>query len=311
MKIAVTGGAGMIGSNFVRYLNKYYPDAKVWIYDQMDTIDSKFKNIRDLKFEGIIRDAWTLLCDYECHEEYDFVFHFAADSSTDCKAVDAQRDYDLTERLSSEWKERLIFASSAGVYGNDGETPLTWYAFFKKKAEEKVLENGGTAFRLFNVFGPGEELKPGQNSPFYRYTMALKNREKIVMYDESERRDFVPVLRVCRDMTRIIEHPRKYSGSWFDCGTGHPMSFGEVLDYVVKTISEQKKVHFSTGVGIGGNYAKEGILARYEIEHRKLGRETQKNTCAKKFITQENRDNTVNYYFTSFYLEYLWPNGDK
>lgn len=301
MKIAVTGGAGMIGSNFIRFLNKKYPEAEVYLFDKIEDLDKKFNNIKDLKIKGSIRRAYELVDPYLGVCDFDYIFHFAANSSTDCSAQDAQDDYELTSMISENWKEKVIFASSAGVYGNDGHTPLTWYAFFKKKSEEEVLKNGGVAFRLFNVFGPGEELKTGQNSPLYRYTKALAKNEEIVMYDQNEKRDFVPVSLVCEDMGSVIGSNGKYSGQWFDVGTGNPLSFGEVFEYVKSVFKVQKRVVFGQHNSLLSH--DQICLPLPEIRKEVLKRETQKNTCAKKFINDRDRSNSLNYYFVSFYFD--------
>lgn len=319
MKIAVTGGAGMIGSNFIRFLNKKYPDAKVRLFDDLHECKDRFNNIRDLKFEGSIKKVEDLLHSYDSEfgmglEEFDFVFHFAANSSTDASPLDSQHDYEMTKCLAQMYKSKLIFASSAGIYGNpDDPHPLSWYALFKKRAEEEVISHGGVAFRLFNVFGPGEEHKPGQNSPFFRYLKGMLADGQIVFYDENEVRDFVPVDVVCEDLHFAMQNLEPHSGKIYDVGTGLPMSFKQVYDYVCKTLKVKKNIIF-VDQKRSDQYIRDlktedpSIVVKISptIERKELGRLTQKYTCAKNFIQKENKKaNIIHDYFSSFYLDHV------
>ncbi len=295
--IAVTGGAGMIGSNFIRHVNKHYSDVVVYLYDDLEKCSKRLNNIRDLRFRGAIEPAEELL--KENSNYFDLVFHLAANSSTDCSAEDAQQDYLLTKLLAQRFERKLIFASSAGVYGNpDDPYPLSWYALYKKKAEEYILQLGGTAFRFFNVFGPGEEHKPGQNSPFFRYTLSILKNEPIVMYNKNEKRDFVSVDVVSLNLQLAIlahESHKKFpmSGKYFDVGTGSSLSFREVLD-IVCTQMKVKNV---------------------EIVQKDLSRPTQKFTQATKIhpnILMPNENTSIQYYRTFYHdhIKKMFDNGE-
>lgn len=241
MKIAVTGGAGMIGSNLIRFLNKM-GEKNIHVFDKIELCDKKIQNIRDLEFDGAIEPLESLLTD-TASNYFDVIFHLAANSSTDCKASDSQKDYIDTTKLAQHCPDRVVFASSAGVYGNpDDPHPLTWYAFFKKKAEQSVLFYGGKSLRLFNVFGPGEEIKKGQNSPFYRYTIAGLRGSQVVKYDMSERRDFVPVEFVCK---KLWESANNKTKKIQDIGSGLSLSFQEVAEVVEKKLG--KSLRFVKG----------------------------------------------------------------
>lgn len=310
--IAVTGGAGMIGSNFIRHVNKHYPDVTIYLYDDLKNCSKRLNNIRDLKFEGAILPAENVL--EKGQSFFDLVFHFAANSSTDCTAEDAQKDYLLTEFLAKHLYEKLVFASSAGVYGNpDDPHPLSWYALYKKRAEELVLQFRGTAFRFFNVFGPGEEHKPGQNSPFFRYTVSILKNEPILMYDQDERRDFVSTNLVCKHLDLCLiakiqeagktkfktnhhqeeqfgfDYAKRFDlkGNFFDVGTGMDISFSEVLDVVCT----QMKVNRND----------------LKIEKRELNRPTQKFTKATKTHPDagEHLNNPSIFYYCSYYHDHI------
>ena len=82
MKIFVTGGAGFIGSNFVRYWNEKYPHDDVVVYDGL-TYAGNLHNLQDLKCEfihGNLLDKERLV---KALDGVDVVVNFAAESHND------------------------------------------------------------------------------------------------------------------------------------------------------------------------------------------------------------------------------------
>lgn len=86
MKLLVTGGAGFIGSNFVRYILKTYPEYEVVILDAL-TYAGNLENLKEVEdsprhrfVKGDITDATVV---DELVSECDVVVHFAAESHVD------------------------------------------------------------------------------------------------------------------------------------------------------------------------------------------------------------------------------------
>ena len=86
MKLLVTGGAGFIGSNFIRYILKHYPEDSVLNFDKL-TYAGNLENLKE--FEGDERYSFIKgdVCDSQMFvkaaQGVDAVVHFAAESHVD------------------------------------------------------------------------------------------------------------------------------------------------------------------------------------------------------------------------------------
>jgi ADP-L-glycero-D-manno-heptose 6-epimerase len=177
----------------------------------------------------------------------DWVIHLGAISSTTCtdeKAIKAQ-NYDFSVNLITQCVQRNIpiqVASSASVYGIKNTTfrerdrldPQNLYA--KSKAAVEAFCSGLDSrspvqlFRYFNVYGPHEDHKGDQASPYHKFREQAKAGPIKLFYgSEKFKRDFVPVDRVI-EVHKQFFFVRK-SGIW-NVGTGVAKSFLDVAKEV-------------------------------------------------------------------------------
>jgi len=86
MKILVTGGAGFIGSNFVKYILKNHPDDSVVNFDKL-TYAGNLENLKDVEKDARYSFVQGDICDFEAlrkaSEGVDAIVHFAAESHVD------------------------------------------------------------------------------------------------------------------------------------------------------------------------------------------------------------------------------------
>jgi ADP-L-glycero-D-manno-heptose 6-epimerase len=222
MRVFITGVEGFIGQNFISSL----PDD--WIVSSYDLIDNPDLRPKDLKIEG-----------------NDWVLHLGALSSTTEK--DVHRVMDLNLAWSIELAEEcekygvnLQWASSASVYGNKYRCamheklevkPLNLYAYSKYFFEEYMKSKNPSivwqGFRYFNVYGPREDHKGSQASPYNQFARQARETGVIRVFEGSEnyKRDFVHVDRVIEVHLKMLE--KKESGI-FNIGTSSPRSFLDV-----------------------------------------------------------------------------------
>jgi dTDP-glucose 4,6-dehydratase len=129
--VLVTGGAGFIGSNYVEYHLKTFPEDKVIVYDKL-TYAGRPENVKEFEdnpnyvfVKGDIMDAEMVaqtLKDQDVHE----VVHFAAESHVD-RSIEGQRvfletnvlgTYTLLEESRKQGIEKFVAVGTDEVYGS-------------------------------------------------------------------------------------------------------------------------------------------------------------------------------------------------
>lgn len=213
MRILVTGHRGFIGQNMISALNGHFLAFYEW-GDTLPVVDN-----------------------------FDWVIHLGAISSTTERNIERvmQQNYDFSCRLLNECNDTGVnfqYASSASVYGLNQEftedapkNPLSPYAWskylFDRYVETCKWNITVQGFRYFNVYGPHEEHKGTQASPYCQFGKQAKETGVIKLFENSDRylRDFVPVQTVVD--THIKFFDIKESGIW-NVGTGVAKSFQQV-----------------------------------------------------------------------------------
>jgi UDP-glucose 4-epimerase len=248
----VTGGAGFIGSRLARHLAD--KGHKVFVLDDLSTGFERNIPAGSIFLKADISNAHELE-ELEMPERFDTVYHLAAQSSGEVSFDDPARDIDVNYkgtlnilRLAAQKKcQRFIFTSSMSVYGEVDPSqprvsednpckPVSYYGC-NKMASEKLISlftnQAGlqpTIFRLFNVYGPGQNmlnLKQGMVSIYFSYLM--KQMPVQVKGSLDRFRDFVFIDDVV-DALAGVEENKKTFGGLFNLGTGTKTSVRELLD---------------------------------------------------------------------------------
>lgn len=221
MKILITGYKGFIGQN----------------------ITNALKNKHELSFYEWGNEPPEL-------EGLDWVIHLGAVTSTTETDVDKvmrqNHDFSCVMLMACQVAGvNLQYSSSASVYGptlnfNEDapvspQSPYAWSKYLfdrhvKINRFDKIIVQG---FRYFNVYGPHEDHKGDQASPYYKFEKQAKETGVIKLFEGSEnfKRDFVPVETVVDVHEKFFNV--KESGVW-NVGTGKPRSFTEVANEIAK-----------------------------------------------------------------------------
>lgn len=259
MKYLVTGGAGFIGSTLVNRVSK---NAEIVIVDDLSMGD--LKNIeglaeRQIQFvEGSVTDT-DLMKRVLSNNQFDYIFHFAAVASVadsvarpvETHQVNFESVLNLLEfcRNYQNDLKRLVFASSAAVYGDEPTLPkaeesvirpLTPYAVDKFAAERYALNYATlygvptSAVRFFNVYGPNQNpasLYSGVLSILTdRYQKRLNGEEAsfTLFGDGSQTRDFVFIEDVV-DALLLVAESAESLANVYNVGTGDAISLNDVI----------------------------------------------------------------------------------
>ena len=205
----VTGGAGFIGAAIARKLIEEGRD--VVVVDDLST--GAERNVPP-GAELVVKD----LADPRAYAGFNFgpidaVLHLGGQSSGEISHEDPLHDFDANARGSflllrwceSERIRRVLYSSSMAVYGpselpareDQAQAPRSFYGASKAAAEIHLnyfARRGGeaTIFRLFNVYGPGQNLRNEKQGMVSIYLACLLNREPVLVKGALERyRDFL------------------------------------------------------------------------------------------------------------------------
>lgn len=209
MKFLITGGAGFIGSHLTEFLVKNNHD--VVVVDNLNR--GKLENLGNLmdKIEFHELDILNFIEMKKLAKDVDGIFHQAALTSVPESFLKNKEYFDVnvagTEnifKLAKEFGIKVVFASSASVYGDPKKIPiredyekkpLSPYGKTKLESENlaKKYANEGASIiglRYFNVYGPNQNnVYAGVITKFLENLR--KDRPPVIFGDGLQIRDFI------------------------------------------------------------------------------------------------------------------------
>jgi UDP-glucose 4-epimerase len=212
MRVLVTGGAGFIG----RHITEYFQDrAEVRV---IDNLRSGLKsNLSGLKCDLIVGSILDRDLVREAVKGVDFVFHLAAMVSVqesvqkpnECAEINAGGTAIVLEEAARARVKKLIFSSSAAIYGDNPiipkieslpAEPKSPYATGKDEAERhcrSFTDEGrlsSVCLRYFNVFGPFQNPASEYSAAVPAFIeKAIRNEPITIFGDGRQTRDFIYV----------------------------------------------------------------------------------------------------------------------
>jgi dTDP-glucose 4,6-dehydratase len=244
--LLITGGAGFIGSNFVRYLLARYPDYRVLVFDKL-TYAGNLDNLKDVEerfagryafLQGDIADAAAVDAAMQAHD-VDTIVNFAAETHVDRSLMepdafiktDVYGTYVLLEAANTYGVERYHQVSTDEVYGDipEGHSSLETDPLHAR-SPYSASKAGGDLLCLsyHNSFGTPVTLTRGSNNigP-YQYpekvvplfvTNAIDDQPLPLYGDGRQMRDYQYVLDHCEGIDVVLHQGEL--GEVYNLGTG-------------------------------------------------------------------------------------------
>jgi dTDP-glucose 4,6-dehydratase len=288
MRLLVTGGAGFIGSNFVRYILQKYPQWEVVNLDKL-TYAGNLANLKDIeklpnyKFvKGDIADRE--LVDGLLSRGIDAVINFAAESHVDRSILDPSPFIDtnikgtqiLLEGARKYATAKFLHISTDEVYGSIEKgsftelsrlCPSSPYSASKAAAEYLCMAAFTTyqtpvvIARCTNNFG--QYQFPEKLIPLV-ITNALEDKPVPVYGDGLNQRDWIFVLDHCRALDTILQKGK--SGEIYNIGGGNELTNLKIVRQLLKLVKKPESlIQFVTD--------RPGHDRRYAINTKKITKE--------------------------------------
>ena len=247
MKVLVTGGAGFIGSHSVEALLEQ--GAEVVVLDNFSNGKrSNLPNHAALEIiEGDIRDVKAVNA---AMRSVTHVLHLAAQVSVQASVTDPANSCDnnivgfirVLDAARAQGLQRVVYASSAAVYGIPDELPLTEtsstapispYGLEKlvddqyAKLYEMLYGLTPLGMRYFNVYGPRQDPASPYAGVISKWVAALQNREPVRIFgDGMQTRDFIYVKDIAR--ANVMALRNSHTGIC-NIGTGNSVTLMHML----------------------------------------------------------------------------------
>jgi len=259
--ILVTGGAGFIGSNTVRYaLEK---GLAVTVMDSFENAVISKHELLDLGVDVHELDIQNRQALKSISGQFDAIVHLAAQVSVPKSIQDPERNHSINVNgtknvlrfAQQNGVKRFIFASSSAVYGDCETMPLSEssrgelqspYAKSKFEIEQKIDDcfQQGSEFlslRFFNVYGPRQRFDSKYGAVVPIFIDGLTSGDQPKIYGSgAQSRDFVHVRDVARLLVDLsIGEWAQPKQSVYNVGTGQSVTIFELAS-LIHELSQSK-----------------------------------------------------------------------
>ena len=259
MRVFVTGGAGFIGSHVCESLLSH--GAEVVAFDDFSTGNIRVEGATIV--EGDVRNLKEVL---SAMSGCTHIAHLAAMASVPAsvanpalsEAINLQGTINVIKAAHQVGIQRIVFSSTAAVYGEATEMPVTEstvthcqspYAEDKLAAEVAILNSGieAISLRYFNVHGPHQNPNGAYAAVIPAFIQALIEKKSPTIFgDGSATRDFVQVQDVAHlNLLALTTDNADALGEVYNVASGSVMSVLELFN-TLRDLLAQKDASIAT-----------------------------------------------------------------
>jgi UDP-glucose 4-epimerase len=259
MKILITGGAGFIGSHIAEHFSSIASEIRV-----LDNYRTGYaKNLHGLPITMIDGSVTNRALVAKAVEGIDFIFHMAAMVSVpesmhqpaECNEINVLGLLNVLEEASTAGVKKIVFASSAAIYGDNPTVPKIETMLPEPKSPYAITKLDGeyyldlyrregriesASLRFFNVFGPRQDPKGAYAAavPIF-LDKALRNEEITIFGDGSATRDFIFV----KDIVGALAFAalNDIHGT-FNAGYGGQMTIQELAETIIAAAGSNSRI---------------------------------------------------------------------
>ncbi len=267
-KLLVTGGAGFIGSNFIRYWLNKYPSSKILNLDLL-TYAGNLENLSDVSENPNYEFVKGDICNFELVDflvkefKPDFIVNFAAESHNSLAILNPTAFFrtnllgtqTLLEAARKNNVKRTHLISTCEVYGDlpldstekfketSPYNPNTPYNASKAAADMAVK----AYFRTFNL--PATISNCGNNYGPYQFpekliplfiTNLLEGKKVPLYKSSSNKREWIHVIDHCKAIDLILHNGKP--GETYNIGTGVEKSIEEITEIILKSLNQPESM---------------------------------------------------------------------
>ncbi len=285
-KVAVTGGAGFIGSHIIEELID--KDLEVVCIDDLSS--GKKENIKRFLSRGNFRFYEIDVTDYNAMKKalsgVDIVFHNAASKKNIC-LKDPRRDlrvngegaFNVFELARDLNIKKVVHASTGSVYGepflfpqteDHPLVPVSYYGVSKLAGERygvafnKLYGVDVTVLRYFHVYGPRQEFHDSYGGVVSIFLNRIINGKNLVIHgDGTQERTFTNVKDVvAANLTVAVEEKSK--GEVYNCASGIKVSIKELAEFIIKHFNKKGIIDIEYDDWLVGD------IKKFEVSNSKI-----------------------------------------
>ncbi len=261
MRVLVTGGAGFIGSHIVEHFQGL---AHVRVLDNLRS--GNRRNLDGMEYEWIGGSIMDRSLVRRAMEGVDYVFHLAAMISVpesmqkpvECNEINTTGTLLVLEEASRAGVRKLVFSTSAAIYGDNPSTPKSETMLPEPKSPYAITKLDGEYYcsmftrenrlqtaclRYFNVFGPRQDPKSQYAAAVPIFALRAVRNEAITIYGDGEQtRDFIYVKDVVA--ANAFFAMSSTATGVFNVAYGNRITINSLAQSICKLVNSRSEIHY-------------------------------------------------------------------